>query len=121
MHTYIIGGTGTGVLDSQSQLEFELQQNYPNPFLSGAKSRYSGNPQTVIRYRITSPSDVQLKIFNMLGQQVCTLVSKKQSPGKYQVIWDGKDNAGFQVASGIYFYKLTAGKTTINRKMLLMR
>ena len=79
--------------------EFKLYQNYPNPF----------NPRTIISYQVgatcVSPVQVDLSIYNILGQKVCTLVSEKQKAGRYQVEWDA---AGF--ASGIYYYRLTIDK-----------
>ena len=70
---------------------FSLEQNYPNPF----------NPKTVISYKLAMNSDVELSIFNLLGQKVTTLVNKKQQAGSYQVEWDA---SGF--TSGVYLYKL---------------
>ena len=73
---------------------FALKQNYPNPF----------NPKTMISYQLAINSDVDLSIYNLLGQKVITLVNKKQSAGKYTVQWDA---TGF--ASGIYLYRIVAG------------
>ena len=90
---------------------FQLDQNYPNPF----------NPATEIRYQLPKSSDVTLFIYNTLGQKVRTLVNSHQSAGRYQVKWNGKDDAGRQVASGVYFYKVLAGSFSQVRKMILMR
>jgi hypothetical protein len=92
-----------------------LLQNYPNPF----------NPQTTIRYSVgangISPKMVELSIYNITGQKVCTLVSGMQSAGQHEVIWDGTDEAGKSVASGIYFYRIKTGDFVQTKRMLLMR
>ena len=85
---------------------FKLEQNYPNPF----------NPITAIGYRLSAVSDVDLSIYNVLGQKVLTLVSKKQTAGKYQVEWDA---SGF--ASGVYYYVLKAGDFKEVKKMVYLK
>ncbi len=94
---------------------FSLSQNYPNPF----------NPTTLIRYTIPAvsdqPSKVSLKVYNILGQEVRTLINKKQAPGYYRVIWDGKDEDGAPVSSGIYFYRLVARDFVGVKKMILLK
>jgi len=93
--------------------EFALQQNYPNPF----------NANTVIRYSLDAsrPVHATLKIYNILGEEVRTLVDKWQSKGEYQVIWNGKDNYGKEVASGIYFCQLKVGDRSKTKKLLLLK
>jgi flagellar hook assembly protein FlgD len=95
---------------------FSLKQNYPNPF----------NPSTTIAYTLPAQAEVSLKIVNLLGQEVCTLITGSQNAGTHEVVWDGSNTAGTPVASGVYFYKLEAkaldGKTySDTRKMLLMK
>ena len=90
---------------------FQLGQNYPNPF----------NPTTTIQYDIPQITTVQLNIYNLLGQKVRTLINKKQSPGHYSVTWDGKDDLGKTVASGIYLYQLQTEHFVQTKKMILMR
>jgi hypothetical protein len=90
---------------------FELKQNYPNPF----------NPVTAIRYSLHRPSQVDIVVFNVLGQEVRTLESGIQSAGTYETGWDGTDQAGVKVASGIYFYRIKAGDFTETRKMVLLK
>jgi hypothetical protein len=85
---------------------FSLKQNYPNPF----------NPVTAIGYQLSATSDVELSIYNLLGQKVVTLVSEKQKAGHHQVEWNA---SGF--ASGIYYYKITAGEFQDVKKMILLR
>lgn len=90
----------------------DLRQNYPNPF----------NPQTTIRYDLPAGShQVRLVIYDMLGKQVRTLVDGNQSGGAHSILWDGKDDSGKQVASGIYVYKLSAGKQSYTKRMTLVR
>ncbi|MCB0299506.1 MAG: T9SS type A sorting domain-containing protein, partial [Calditrichaeota bacterium] len=85
--------------------------NYPNPF----------NPQTNIRYRIAEHSFVKLSIYNILGDLVKSLVSETQAPGEKVILWDGTNQSGAAVASGFYFYKLSAGDVQQTRRMLLIR
>lgn len=86
--------------------EFVLYQNYPNPF----------NPSTKINYSIKDQSFVTLKIFDVLGREIKTLINKVQPPGSYGVEFDATN-----LTSGIYFYRITAGKYTETRKMILLR
>ena len=75
---------------------YNLYQNFPNPF----------NPITIIKYEIPKRTSVLLKIYNILGEEVKTLVKEEQMPGYYEVIWDGTDKMGLKVSSGIYIYKM---------------
>lgn len=90
---------------------FELYQNYPNPF----------NPTTTIKYQLPRASQVKIEIYNILGQKVRTLVNKKQKPGKYEVVWNGRNDTGTRVGSGMYLYYMRAGDFTDVKKMLLLR
>jgi hypothetical protein len=87
-------------------LEFELSQNFPNPF----------NPTTTIRFSINHNARVTLKIFDILGREVATLINNNLLQGKYEVVWSGEGNA-----SGVYFYTLSSSSNTITKKMLLLR
>jgi hypothetical protein len=91
--------------------EYSLSQNYPNPF----------NPETTIEYQVPQTSPVQMVVFNLLGQQVCTLVNEVREQGSYRVIWDGRDESGQPVASGVYFCHLMAGSYHQTRKMTLLK
>jgi len=94
---------------------YKLLQNYPNPF----------NPLTLVRYQLPAisyqRSAVSLKVYNILGQEVRTLVDGEQAPGYYSVRWDGRDSLGKQVSRGVYFYRLKAEGYTKARKMVLIR
>jgi hypothetical protein len=93
---------------------FNLSQNYPNPF----------NPSTDIRYQIGDsrfPIRTTLKIYNVLGQEVRTLVDGQHGPGAYTATWDGRDNRGLEVSSGVYLYRLQAGDYTNVKRMILLR
>ena len=101
-----------GVLEVQSTpTEFALLQNFPNPF----------NPETTIKYNLAESADVHLQIYNVVGQVVRTLVAERQSAGRYQVRWNGTDDRGMAVSSGIYFYHVSAGKFQDVRKLMLLK
>ena len=103
-----------GVLELQSTpMEFALHQNFPNPF----------NPDTTIKYELAESADVTLLIYNVLGQVVRTLVlSDSQPPGRYQIRWNGMDDRGVSVSSGVYFYRISAeGKFHDVRKLMLLK
>jgi hypothetical protein len=89
----------------------QLSQNYPNPF----------NANTEIRYQIPEDGRVILKIFNALGQEVRTLVNRDQMAAGYSVVWDGRDDVGGDVTSGLYLCRLKAGDLSKTIKMVLLR
>ncbi|MBN1347769.1 T9SS type A sorting domain-containing protein, partial [candidate division KSB1 bacterium] len=91
--------------------EFELAQNYPNPF----------NPTTQIRFAVPEAQHVKITVYNVLGKKVTTLADKKVAAGRHSVRWDGTNEFGIQVATGIYYYKLEADNFTKIRKMLLLK
>ena len=95
---------------------FSLKQNYPNPF----------NPTTRIEFTLPVTADVELMIFNILGQQVATLINDQRSAGYHSVLWNANDSNGMKLSSGIYFYKLKATGTDGNefqeiKKMVLLK
>ena len=94
--------------------KFEVAQNYPNPF----------NPTTEITYEVAQRSHVLLRIFDVLGREVATLVNEVKAPGEYTVQWDARQTAGGQasnVTSGVYFYRVQAEKYIETKKMLLIK
>ncbi len=91
--------------------EFCLLQNFPNPF----------NPSTTIRYYLIENGHVSLSVFDVSGKLVASVINGKMDKGWHQAVWSGQNDAGEPLASGIYFYKLIAGKSAISRKMVLVR
>jgi len=102
---------------------FFLGQNYPNPFWSAATSPApsGGNPSTIIKYDLPQAVEVQLAIFDLMGRRVRTLVQQKQQAGRYEMTWDGRNEQGLTLASGVYIYQLRAGTFTQARRMALVR
>jgi len=92
-------------------LSYALQPNHPNPF----------NPSTTIRYSLAASGRVNLRVYDLRGRLVRTLVVSDRPAGWHQASWDGRDDAGTAVASGVYFYRLEAGSFLHSRKMLLLR
>ncbi|MBI4535238.1 MAG: T9SS type A sorting domain-containing protein [Ignavibacteriae bacterium] len=87
-----------------------LHQNYPNPF----------NPSTTISFDLSMPGFIELVVYNLLGQKVRTLANGNHMPGHHKESWDGKDDGGRMVTSGVYFYKIMFnGKTQIRRMLLI--
>lgn len=90
--------TAVGEGETGSVRQFVLHQNYPNPF----------NPETAISYQLSAISNIELAVYNLLGQKIKTLVSETQQSGAHRVIWDGRDESGERVSSGVYLYRLRA-------------
>ncbi|MFC1477823.1 T9SS type A sorting domain-containing protein, partial [candidate division KSB1 bacterium] len=90
---------------------FSLKQNYPNPF----------NPSTTITYDLPKPEKVLLKIYDILGREIRTIVNSEKPAGSHAVIWNGRDNYGMQVASGMYIYRIIAGEFSAVRKMVFVK
>lgn len=107
------GDTGTSKIASPTTLpiEFAVSQNYPNPF----------NPSTTIPFSIPEPVYVSVGVWNILGQQVAVPFEGMLGPGEHTVVWDGRDDDGDRVASGVYFFRVTAGQNVANRKMLMLK
>jgi hypothetical protein len=100
----------TGV-DDLPAIAFALRQNYPNPF----------NPSTTIEYSLAKTGPVDIAIFDVNGRKVRTLAGGIERQGTHKAVWNGKNDRGMPVASGVYFYRLTAGEFTQIRKMILLR
>ena len=89
----------------------QLLANYPNPF----------NPETTIRFSLENDAEVMVNIYNTRGQLVRSLVNGQKAAGMHSVVWNGMDDNGQSVSSGIYYYKMYAGKYSSTRKMILMK
>ncbi|MBI2501696.1 MAG: T9SS type A sorting domain-containing protein [Candidatus Latescibacteria bacterium] len=90
---------------------FSLAQNFPNPF----------NSSTVIRFELPQSGEVELAVYNLAGQKVATLLEGRREAGAYTLRWDGKDDSGKELASGVYLYRLRAGEQVETRKLALLR
>ncbi|MBI1805049.1 MAG: T9SS type A sorting domain-containing protein [Ignavibacteriae bacterium] len=113
--TKITFGSITNVRDIENARSliktFTLFQNYPNPF----------NPTTTIRYELPGASEVIVTIFNIVGQLVRHYASNVQPAGSHEVVWDGTDDGGRSVASGLYIYRVAAGTKVVSKKMLFLK
>ena len=99
----------TGITNGDNKVGaqiFDLLQNYPNPF----------NPTTRIGFQIANGAWVSLRVFDLLGREVSTLVNEQMKPGRYEVTFDGS-----ALASGVYYYRLEAGPSVTMKKLLLLR
>ncbi|MGA2624986.1 MAG: T9SS type A sorting domain-containing protein [Bacteroidota bacterium] len=111
--------SAVGKFQESLPLAYSLSQNYPNPF----------NPSTTIRFELPRESAVQIKIYNILGQSVVSLLDEPKQPGKYEVVWNGTDYRGLQLGSGVYFCRIVASPVqgvdkhsfVQVRKMLLLK
>lgn len=109
IHVFLRGDYApTLEVEETSPLEFALYQNYPNPF----------NPATVIKYSVNREALVTLKVFDVLGREITTLVNEIKSPGTYESQWNGEKGTG---SSSIYFYRLASGSYTQTRKMIFLK
>ena len=103
--------TSAGISEGKHPDAFCLWQNHPNPF----------NLETMIRYQLPKQAEVRLKIYNVLGELVMTLVDEKQPEGFYTVRWNGMDEEGRAVASGVYLYRIEAGDFLAVNKMVILK
>ncbi len=103
----------TNVTDSQSALPHanQLNNNYPNPF----------NPSTSIDYFLSAKSQVKVAVYNSVGRQVKQLVNKTESAGKHTVVWDGTDDNGTHVSTGVYLYRIETENYQESKKMVLLK
>ena len=99
------------VLITSVPTAFELHQNHPNPF----------NPTTTISFAVPKAGELSLKVYNLRGQLVATLHDEAIAAGRHQIVWDGKDRQGEQVASGVYVYRLEADGFVATKKLTLMK
>ncbi len=112
---YAYGDAPTDVDDERADdnlpKEYALSQNYPNPF----------NPNTTIAYALPKRSHVKITVINILGQEVVTLLNEDKPAGQYTAVWAGVNSNGRPVATGVYFYRITAGDYIETKKMLLLK
>ncbi len=110
-----VGGERRLLFESEAislpPLELALLQNYPNPF----------NSSTMMQYQLPEMARVKLEIYDSAGRRVACVVDCEQRAGSHSIRWEGKDAAGRDMSSGVYFYRLTAGKNAITRKMVLLK
>lgn len=114
LHTeWLLSQDATSVISTKKELpnELSLTQNYPNPF----------NGETVIKFSLPRQEKVEITVYNIQGKRVRTLVSRSFEAGTHSVTWDGMDQKGNLGASGVYIYKLTAGKSTRYREMVFLK
>ena len=90
---------------------FSLGQNYPNPF----------NPITYIQFMVPVYDRVKMEVLNIHGQKICTIIDNYHQPGSYQVSWDGTNDLGNSVPTGIYFYRLESFEYVITKKLILLK
>ncbi|MBL7148614.1 MAG: T9SS type A sorting domain-containing protein [Candidatus Cloacimonetes bacterium] len=109
---YLISNDGTSI-NQENIINFNKRDfnNFPNPF----------NPATTISFNLDTESNVSIAVYNVKGQKVTTLVDKHFENGSHTVTWNGKDSNNKSVSSGIYFYKISAGKSSAMKKMLLLK
>ena len=114
-HGVFVAGkeSATAIVETQTVLpeHFSLGQNAPNPF----------NSSTIIPYEIATSAAAELAIYNVAGQRVRTFVLGYQSPGEYRVVWDGRDDGGRKLGSGVYLYALKSGAEAAWRKAILVK
>ncbi|RLC45460.1 MAG: hypothetical protein DRH57_07950, partial [Candidatus Cloacimonadota bacterium] len=90
---------------------FELGQNYPNPF----------NPETKIEYQLPKDTQVEISIYNILGEKVRTLLNENRKAGYHSIIWNGTDHRNRELPSGIYLYRIKTDGYSAIKKMLLIK
>jgi flagellar hook assembly protein FlgD len=97
--------------NTDAQKSFVLGQNFPNPF----------NPSTIITYRLNTPAQVRLSVYDITGREVTRLINEFQYAGEYNVKWDSNLNNGQKMASGMYVARLNVNNSSVSRKMLLTK
>ena len=110
-HLSLEGAVTSVALNDNTPLTFALDQNYPNPF----------NPSTIISYALPQASHVTIKIYDMLGREIKTLVNSEQNAGILNIQWNGDNNFGSKVSTGAYIYMIQAGDFFQAKKMILLK
>ena len=105
-------GVGSVTAAGDTPRGFALHQNIPNPF----------NPVTTINYEVAAGgADVTLAVYDVAGRLVRMLLDEHQAAGSHDVVWDGRDDAGTAVSSGVYFYRMSSGAFTDSKRMVLLK
>ena len=107
----ISGVSGIGEDGAELPKVLALRENYPNPF----------NPTTAIEFDLPDDQRATLEVFNILGERVTSLIDDDMNAGTYRIIWEGRDDFGREMPSGIYLYRLKAGDTTISKRMIMLK
>jgi hypothetical protein len=105
------GSLSTDDNDGIIPSRYSLSQNYPNPF----------NPTTTFDFTLEAASVVNIAVYDVLGHKVRSLLGASMSPGTHSVTWDGRDDNGYQLSAGTYFYRMTTGTNTLTKKMMLLK
>jgi flagellar hook assembly protein FlgD len=103
--------TGVEIADNNIPSTFDLGQNYPNPF----------NPSTEIKFSVPKSERVKIAVYNSIGKLVKVLVDENLAPGSYKVTWNGEDNRGQKVSSGVYLYRMETPSFQATKKMVLLK
>ena len=112
LYVVYFAGAATHIENNPKPMtDYSLGKNYPNPF----------NPATTISYQVPRQSTVRIEIYNMIGQKVRALLNDQKEPGVYKAVWNGRNDSGAQVGSGVYIYRMIAGDFVQVRKMILMK
>ena len=111
IRAYVSLPTGVNEVIELLPSSFNISQNYPNPF----------NPSTVISYTLPKSGNVEIKIYDSLGKEVRSLINEEKKAGRYNIMWDSRDNYGGRVSSGIYFYTIRSGSFAETKKMVLLK
>lgn len=109
--TFEVGSSPVSIVNQSTPERFSLHQNFPNPF----------NPSTTLRYQLPEHMFVNIVVYDLLGNEIVTLVSEKQKAGNNSITWQGIDARGHQVSSGMYLYTINANQYTATRKMILLK
>ncbi|HNS74304.1 MAG TPA: FlgD immunoglobulin-like domain containing protein, partial [bacterium] len=107
----VVGGPTAVETEAQQPLVFELKNNYPNPF----------NPVTTINYQVARSTQVRIAVYDLLGKEVATLVDGRMAAGAHVITWNGRNNAGQSVSSGVYFCRMVSPEYTHILKMTLLK
>lgn len=114
IHSFWVKVEGTSAIDKKASspiTDFRLEQNFPNPF----------NPTTTIAFNLPKAAQVRLSVFDLQGRKVHTLVNQSMPAGRHQAKWDGTNDSGNKVTSGVYLYMLKVGTFKQTKKMILMQ